>query len=131
MGARRYEELEAWQLCRQLADLVAGVLAARKQSDDFDLFNQLRSASRSPCRNIAEGFGRYYPREFAQFLRIAKGSLLELGEHLRDARAAGWITPAREEELVRLRDRAVGAIIRLLRYLDSQPPQGPIRPGRR
>ncbi|MDA1306255.1 MAG: four helix bundle protein [Acidobacteria bacterium] len=131
MGAQRYEELHAWQLSRQLADEVAKVLAMRRAADDFDLFNQLRSASRSSCRNIAEGFGRYYPKEFAQFLRIARGSLLETGEHLRDARAAGWIDSKQEAELVRLRDRAVGATTRLIRYLDSKPPQGPTRPTKR
>lgn len=131
VGARRYEELDAWQLSRQLADEVALILATRKASDDFDLFNQLRSASMSSCRNIAEGFGRFYPKEFAQFLRIARGSLLETGEHLRDARAAGWIDAAREADLVRLRDRAVGATTRLIRYLDSDPPQGPKRPTKR
>jgi len=131
VGARRYEELEAWQLSRQLADEVAKVLAVQRAADDFDLFNQLRSASRSSCRNIAEGFGRYYPKEFARFLRIARGSLLETGEHLRDARAAGWIDAAREAELVLLRDRAVGATTRLIHYLDSRPPQGPTRPTKR
>jgi len=128
VGVRRYEELDAWKLSRQLADEVAQVLKARKPSDDFDLFNQLRSATRSSCRNIAEGFGRFYPKEFAQFLRIARGSLLETGDHLRDARTAGWIDASREAELVRLRDRAVGATTRLIRYLDSKPRQGPTRP---
>ena len=131
MGASRYEELEAWQLCRQLADEIAALLATRKPFDDFDLFNQLKSASRASCRNIAEGFGRYYPKEFAPFLRIAKGSLLETGEHLRDARGAGWITIEREAELIRLRDRAVAATVRLLKYLESDPPQGPERPTKR
>ena len=131
MGARRYEDLEAWQLCRQLADEVAALLATRQASDDFDLFDQLKSASRSPCRNIAEGFGRYYPKEFAPFLRIAKGSLLETGEHLRDARGARWITAEREGELIRLRDRAIAATVRFLAYLESDPPQGPHRPDRK
>lgn len=131
MGARRYEDLEAWQLCRQLADEIAVLLETRKASDDFDLFNQLKSASRASCRNIAEGFGRYYPKEFAPFLRIAKGSLLEIGEHLRDATAARWITTEREADLIRLRDRAMAASVRLLAYLESDPPQGPTRPTRK
>lgn len=107
MGASRYEELEAWQLCRQLADEIAALLATRKPSDDFDLFNQLKSASRTSCRNVAEGFGRYYPKEFAPF------------------------TIEREAELIRLRDRAVAATVRLLKYLESDPPQGPERPTKR
>jgi peroxiredoxin Q/BCP len=117
MGARRYEDLEVWQLSRQFADRVAEVLRRQKASDDFDLYNQMRSASRSPCRNIAEGFGRFFPREFAPFVRIARGSLSEMGEHLRDAAAAGWLADDEFETLMRLRHRCLGAATNLHAYL--------------
>jgi len=45
---------------------------------------QIRDAASSAPRNIAEGFGRYKPREFSQYLRIANGSLMETSNHLRD-----------------------------------------------
>ena len=128
MGARRYEDLDAWRLSRELADEIAAIVRANSDSNDFDLLNQLRSASRSPCRNIAEGFGRFQPRDFAQFLRIARGSLYELGELLRDARAAGWIDQATVQRLTLLRNRAAGAVTQLLRYLATAKPPGSSRP---
>jgi 23S rRNA-intervening sequence protein len=44
----------------------------------------IKSANRSdpPKRNTSEGFGRYHPKEFARFLRIAAGSLQETKNHL-------------------------------------------------
>ncbi len=41
---------------------------------DFRLCEQLREAARSAPANIAEGFGRFGNKEFARFVRIARGS---------------------------------------------------------
>lgn len=119
MGARQYEDLTAWQLCRQFATGVAVVLRRHTPAEDYDLYEQMRSASRSPCRNIAEGFGRFFPKEFASFVRIARGSLSEMGEHLRDADAAGWLIDDEFTALMTLRDRAS----------EQQPISTPISPG--
>jgi four helix bundle protein len=42
----------------------------------------LRRASRSITRNIAEGFGRYHFKENMQFCRISRGSLFEIKDDL-------------------------------------------------
>jgi hypothetical protein len=49
---------------------------------------------RSAPRNIAEGFGRYDPREFARYLRIARASLMETRNHLNDPGAGTILPPA-------------------------------------
>ena len=130
MGARRYEDLEAWQLCREFLTGVAVVLRRRSPSEDYDLHGQLRSASRSACRNLAEGFGRYSPKEFAPFVRIARGSLTEMGEHLRDAQAAGWLIHDEFEVLMALRERCIGATTNLHAYL-TRAAQARFDPSRR
>src|SRR6266496_912433 len=52
----------------------------------FKYCNQIRESSRSARKNISEGFGRYYPKEFARFLRNANGSLHETKDHLLEGR---------------------------------------------
>jgi four helix bundle protein len=69
-------------------------------------------------------------REFAQFLRTARGSEGEMLNHLRDAHEQGLIT---KEELVmseRLAKRAIKAATGLIRYLEStpNPPSPPYKP---
>ena len=52
-------------------------------------FNGTSSAS-APA-NIAEGFGRFRPGDFARFLEIARASLDETRNHLIDGRDRGYL----------------------------------------
>lgn len=83
--------------------------------------DQLSDAVRSGPRNIAEGFARYRHKEFAQFVRIAKGSEAEVLNHLIDACDQSLIS---SDELViaeHLTRRAIKAASGLIRYLESTP----------
>jgi len=51
-------------------------------SKDYALRDQIRRSSISIMANIAEGFGRHSNKEFANFLNIAHGSLVETKSHL-------------------------------------------------
>ena len=81
-------------------------------------------------RNIAEGFGRGGDAEFAAFLRIARGSLTETHNSLRDGQGRGYFTEAQTDQLQRLAGRAAKAAIGLIRYLES-PAAEEHRKGRR
>ena len=116
--ARRFEELIAWQLSARLRDIVIGRSATWRFRDE-KLWNQLRDAVRSAPRNLAEGFGRFKPREFAHFTRIARASLLETLNHLQDARQSKYMDAQEVDSLIRLNKRALKATTRLLKYLES------------
>jgi len=118
-GARRFEDLLAWQLASELSEDVSTLTAKPRVARDRKFCEQIEAAAASPPANIAEGFGRFSPREFARFLRIARGSLLETRNHVLKAKANGYITEAESAGLLRLQSRATGAVTRLLRYLDS------------
>jgi four helix bundle protein len=76
-------------------------------------------ASSSPARNIAEGFGRFKPRSFAYFVRIARASLLETRNLLQEGQTKNYFTKTEVEPLLRLQTRALKATTKFLRYLDS------------
>ena len=75
---------------------------------------QIRKSSRSAPANISEGFGRYLPRDFANYLRIAKASLEETRNHLIDARDRGYIRDPLYSRLVNLARSAEKATTGLL-----------------
>src|SRR5262249_42600953 len=82
MGVRRVQDLVVWQLSREIERRVFAVTATSPAVGDRDYCLQIRKSSSSAARNIAEGFGRFRPREFARFVRIARGSLEETKDHL-------------------------------------------------
>ncbi len=64
--------------------------------------------------DIAEGFGRYYPREFARYLGIARSELMEAQNHLDAAARRGAMAPGVFERCWTLSRRALGATTHLM-----------------
>jgi len=121
MVARHFTELECWQLARALKLRVYEVLARPQVAADFKFCDQIRESSRSGPRNIAEGYGKYDPPEFARYLRIAKGSLTETQNHLLDGFDRSYLSRAEFQDLDKLARRARSAVVALIRYLESCP----------
>jgi four helix bundle protein len=88
---KRFEDLEIWQLARQLAKEVNELTLRENFSKDFSLKNQIKSSSGSTMDNIAEGFERDGNQEFHQFLSISKGSIGETRSQLYRAFDYGYI----------------------------------------
>ncbi len=63
-------------------------------SRDFRYRDQVFAAASGVESNIAEGFARWRPREFGQFLRYALGSLAETRVRLSDGGPRGHFTAA-------------------------------------
>ncbi|MBV9959442.1 MAG: four helix bundle protein, partial [Acidobacteria bacterium] len=79
---KRFEDIEAWKISRELTRLIYQATARGEFGRDFGLRDQIRRASVSVLSNIAEGFERDGDREFLQFLTIAKGSCGEVRAQL-------------------------------------------------
>ena len=77
-GARKFEDLVAWQKARELTRAVYQVSASGAFAKDFGLRDQVRRSAVSVMSNLAEGFERGSRSEFHQFLSIAKASCAEL-----------------------------------------------------
>ena len=120
-GFRDFREIAAWQLAHQLKLRVDLFLLSPDFRRHYRFSEQLSDAVRSGPRNIAEGFGRYRHREFAQFVRIAKASEVEVLNHLIDAQDQRLITTDEFQITEHLTKRAIKAANGLIRYLESTP----------
>lgn len=76
---RRFEDLRVWQTARRLMNLVYDL---SERCPDLRLKWQIRDASVSVMRNIAEGFDSFTARQFRHYLSIAKASCGEVRCHL-------------------------------------------------
>ena len=122
-GVKHFSDLVAWQLARELRRAVYRVTERPEARRDFDFARQLRDAARGPARNIAEGFGRFRPRDFSRFLTIASASLNETENHLEDGIDLGYWTRPEIADVLTLCRRAGSAIGGLQRYLSNCDPK--------
>jgi four helix bundle protein len=86
-----YQQLDIWQKSMGLVTEIYQRSSIFPKAEMFGLTSQIRRAAISIPANIAEGWGRKLTKEFIQFLRIARGSLLELETHLIIAQNLGYI----------------------------------------
>lgn len=108
--ARAHKKLEVWQESVALATIIYQVTEQFPKSESFGLTSQMRRAVVSVPSNIAEGAARTSPKEFAQFLNIAGGSLSELDTQLEIARNLAYIS----EEIKQSMDSKIDSISRKL-----------------
>jgi four helix bundle protein len=109
-----YQEARAYR--KRISKLAAGFPPAER----YSLADQIKRSSRSVTANIAEGYGRYHYKEFIQFCRQARGSLMETLDHLLCAFDESYIT---EETLndCRLEHQKVLALLNgFINYLQQQ-----------
>ena len=89
--SKSFRELTVWQKSMELVTNVYRATSSFPSSEKYGLTNQIRRCAVSIPSNIAEGQGRNSPREFVQFLGIAKGSLCELEIQLQIATNLGFL----------------------------------------
>ena len=77
-----YKELKVWQRAVELVEKVYKISRTFPKEERFGLVSQLQRSAVSVPANIAEGWGRGTTQEYIYFLRVARGSLMELETHL-------------------------------------------------
>jgi four helix bundle protein len=77
-----YRDLDAWKNAMDLVEMVYRLTGQFPDSEKFGLTSQIRRAAVSIPSNIAEGQGRRLRKQFAMFLRIARGSVQEVETQL-------------------------------------------------
>ena len=117
MGARTHRELRAWQLADKLRRQILALTSTDPACRDRKFCDSIRETISSVCRNLSEGFGRYTHRDFANFVRIALGSLTEVQDHLDEALERQYVDPPTYEESWDTSEHAKASTLALLKYL--------------
>jgi len=118
--ANTYKDLLVWQKAKSLAVAVYRTTEQFPKHELFGLTSQMRRAAVSVASNIAEGQGRGSKPDFAHFLCMARGSLLELETQLE---IAAELKMGRDDELRNLNEdcyKTLGLLNRLLSSLETR-----------
>lgn len=116
----RFEKLEVWQLARRFNRRVYAAAKTFPETERYALCQQLRRASVSVSSNIAEGSGRNSDIDFAHFLEIAYGSLMEVVSQLFIASDEGYLDGSTLDSLLTDADLLAAKLVSLSKSLGRQ-----------
>ncbi len=102
VAVRNFRSIKAWQLADDLVVAIYDATESFPREERYGLTSQMRRASVSVPANIAEGATRRWPKEYIQFLYIAKASLTEIEYYLHLAHRLNYLTGAKHEKLIQL-----------------------------
>ncbi|MGI9547698.1 MAG: four helix bundle protein [Flavobacteriaceae bacterium] len=112
--------MDCWQKCRSLRIWVHNFLQINQGVLDDDLIQNLRRASRSTTRNLAEGFGRFHFKDNIRFCRISLGSLFEIKEDIIIVLDENRIKIEESKDGLQLVHKSIKSVLGYINYLKSK-----------
>ncbi|MGB5008422.1 MAG: four helix bundle protein [Ferruginibacter sp.] len=120
----RFEDLEIWQLARELSKEIYALTFIEPIKNDFRLRDQMRGSSGSIMDNIAEGFERGSKLEFINSLSYSKGEVGELKSQLYRSLDNKYISQEIFDDLYSKADKLTKKITTFITYLNSTKIRG-------
>jgi len=77
MAYKDFTQFQVWQKAFDLLMIIYEASRKIPKEEKYGLVSDIRRASNSVVHNIAEGFGRYEPRDKTRFYKISRGSAYE------------------------------------------------------
>ncbi|MCX6879275.1 MAG: four helix bundle protein [Verrucomicrobia bacterium] len=116
---KRFEDIEGWQLARELNQRVWELISTGRFGKDFALCDQLNRSAGSTMDNVSEGFDGGSDAEFVRFLRYSQRSTCEVQSQLYRALDRSHITANEFDELHALAGHVSSKVGALIRYLSK------------
>ena len=113
----QFEELKVWQKGMQLVKEIYRMTKDFPKEEQYGLTGQLRRAAVSIPANLAEGKGRFHPREQIQFFYTARGSAYEVMTLLQVARDLDYLKDSEAQALRILLNEVTAMLNSLIKAL--------------
>lgn len=117
MKITRFEDIEAWQLARELTKAIYAATRKPAFAKDWGLKDQITRAAGSTMHNICEGFDAGGDTEFSRFLRYAQRSCSEVQSELYVALDQEYLSKQEFDDLYSLAGQTKNAIGGFIKYL--------------
>jgi four helix bundle protein len=117
-GKRGVEDLECYQLAREVMAKIHAFSQTLPPIEKFDLFTQIRRSAKGVTGNIGEAYGRYHYLDCLHYYSIARGELNETLAHLINAKVLNYIDQPSFESLytlIRQTEQALNGFMAFIR----------------
>ena len=116
MNRTGFESLRVYNLAEEIADLIWGIVSKWDYFAKDTIGKQLVNSADSIGANLAEGYGRGSHADNRRFVKISRGSLLEVKHWLRRAYKRNLLS---EEEISNLQEFVKELTPKLSAYINS------------
>ncbi|HKB88967.1 MAG TPA: four helix bundle protein [Opitutaceae bacterium] len=116
---KQFEDIEVWQLAKDVALDVYGLVKRSPLNRDFSFRDQFQRAAISIMSNIAEGLERSGTREFIHFLYIAKGSAAEVRSLVKIGGELGYLQSEEKGRLLSKLTSVSRQLAGFIKYLEN------------
>jgi len=121
MSVKNLKDLMLYKKCVELRCEISDFSKKKLPKEEkFRLKDQIIRSSRSVTANIAEGHGRFHYQENIQYVRMARGSLLETQDHIDVAFEELYLVESEYKKLTELIDHCTRLINGYLKYLKDK-----------
>ncbi|MBL7047532.1 MAG: four helix bundle protein [Candidatus Marinimicrobia bacterium] len=119
MGYKDFTEMPVWQQSLELLIRIYKTTKNYPSDERFGLISDMRRSANSIAHNIAEGFGRYEPKDKTRFYKISRGSANELISQLLVSVALSYINEKTKSILVESARNIIEELNALIHSLES------------
>jgi four helix bundle protein len=115
-----FTEMPVWKSAFDMLLKVYQITRQFPLEERFGLTSDMRRAANSVVHNIAEGFGRYEPKDKTRFYKISRGGAYELFSQTLAGHALGYIRDEKvKEELIQSLKSIIGELNAIIKTLES------------
>jgi len=119
-GKRGFEDLDCYQLALEVMAKIHAFSKTLPSNEKFDLYPQIRRASKNVTGNIGEAYGRYHYLDSLHYYSIARGELMETLARLIDACVLEYMAQPEFESLYKLIRQTEQALNGFMSYVRRQ-----------
>ncbi|MFH1850850.1 MAG: four helix bundle protein [Candidatus Neomarinimicrobiota bacterium] len=120
MSYTDFTEMPVWQLALDLLLQIYSTTKAFPSTERFGLVSDMRRSANSITHNIAEGFGRFEPRDKTRFYKISRGSAYELMSQILVSAALSYLPEQAKANLINQSKSIIKELNAIIKTLESQ-----------
>ena len=119
MKIKNYKDLNIWKRSIKVVENIYKITKNFPKEEIYGLTSQLRRSAISIPSNIAEGFARFYNKEYRQFLFISLGSCAELFTQIIVALRLDYLESNKTDQLLNEIDEISKMTMSLIKKLNT------------
>lgn len=120
MAFQDFRRFSVWQKAFTLVTDIYKVTKNFPSEEKYGLTSDVRRAANSVAHNIAEGYGRYEPKDKTRFYKISRGSAYEVMSQVMVGEALGFIDANNKEILIQTYKESILELDKLIKSVESR-----------